>query len=511
MNSGFMKDMLKYLPAQVVPGLVGLVSIPIVTRIFPPAEYGNYSLTAATVMVLSTLFGWLPTSVIRYYPAYEREGRLAVFNATVLRLAVIMLAVLAVLYYAPLAALRTRMSVELWRLLMIGGGLFLVTCAFNLLQWFLRARRLVGRYSAFTVWQSLAGFGLGMALIFLLGCSIEGLLLGGILSIVLALPLLWREATGKNTRIRLIGSIDRQAARATFMYGMPLVVSNLAAWILSLSDRYLIGLFRASSEVGVYSLSYNIADKSLMLLVTLFAMASAPIGMRIWENRGEQESRRFITEVTRLYLLACVPLVVGLSVLSKLVTGIMAGAGYEDGYRIMPYVLFGVLLLGVEQRYQIGLQLRRRTSLITVATVGAGLLNVLLNLLFIPKYGYFAAAVTTLVSYAALLLATIWFSRPLFVWKFPWKSLLNVGIASGVMAMVVSILGHTVRVGPVVVLTICTLVGSAVYCLVLLVLREFSPQELQTAWRMAHKVVHGVRGVWRSPTVVDESRAKEVV
>jgi len=200
-----------------------------------------------------------------------------------------------------------------------------------------------------------------------------------------------------------------------------------------------------------------------------------------------------------------------LSVLSKLVTGIMAGAGYEDGYRIMPYVLFGVLLLGVEQRYQIGLQLRRRTSLITVATVGAGLLNVLLNLLFIPKYGYFAAAVTTLVSYAALLLATIWFSRPLFVWKFPWKSLLNVGIASGVMAMVVSILGHTVRVGPVVVLTICTLVGSAVYCLVLLVLREFSPQELQTAWRMAHKVVHGVRGVWRSPTVVDESRAKEVV
>ena len=78
MNNGFVKDMLKYLPAQVVPGLVGLVSIPIVTRIFPPAEYGDYSLAAATVMVLSTLFGWLPTSVIRYYPVYEREGRLAV-------------------------------------------------------------------------------------------------------------------------------------------------------------------------------------------------------------------------------------------------------------------------------------------------------------------------------------------------------------------------------------------------------------------------------------------------
>ncbi len=80
MNNGFVKDMVKYLPSQVVPGLVALVSIPVVTRIFPPGEYGNYSLAAATVMILSTLFGWLPISVIRYYPAYEREGRLAVLQ-----------------------------------------------------------------------------------------------------------------------------------------------------------------------------------------------------------------------------------------------------------------------------------------------------------------------------------------------------------------------------------------------------------------------------------------------
>lgn len=511
MNNGFMKDMAKYLPAQVVPGLVGLVSIPVVTRIFPPGEYGNYSLAAATVMVLSTFFGWLPTSVIRYYPAYEREGRLALFNATVVRLAVVTLAGLTVLYSVPLWVLRTKMSDPLWQLLLIGGGLFVVTCAFNLLQWFLRAKRLVGRYSAFAVWQSVAGFGLGMAFIFLLGTSIEGLLLGGILSTILAFPLLWREATGKNARIRLLGRIDRQAAGATFLYGMPLVVSNLAAWILSLSDRYLIGLFRDNSEVGVYSLSYNIADRSLMLLVTLFAMASAPIGMSIWENRGERESRRFISEVTRLYLLACVPLVVGMSVLSRFVIHIMAGPGYEGGYKIMPYVLFGVLLLGVEQRYQAGLLFHKRTSLITVATIAAGLLNVLLNILFIPAYGFLAAAITTLVSYAVLLLLTIWFSRRMFVWEFPWRSLLNVTIASGVMAILVYVAGYAIRLAPVAVLAICGFVGTVVYCLVLLALREFSPQELQAAWRVVRTVVHAVRGVWRSPAGVKESRAEEVL
>lgn len=511
MSSGFIKDMLKYLPAQVVPGLVGLVSIPVVTRLFPPAEYGNYSLAAATVMVLSTFFGWLPTSVIRYYPAYEREARLAVFNATIVRLALMALAGLAVLYYVPLVVLRTRMSVQLWRLLVIGGGLFLVTCAFNLLQWFLRAKRRVGRYSVFAVWQSVAAFGLGMALIFLLGCSIEGLLLGGILSIVLVLPLLWREAMDRNMRISAIGRIDWQTARATFVYGMPLVVSNLAAWILSLSDRYIIGLFRDNQEVGVYSLSYNIADKSLTLLVALFFMAAAPIGMRIWENRGVPESRRFATDVTRLFLVACIPLVVGLSVLSKSVIGIMAGAGYEDGHRIMPYVLFGVLLLGIGQRYQMGLLFQKQTSLITVATVVAGLLNVLLNVLFVPDYGYFAAAITTLASYAVLLLAMVWLSRRVFVWDFPWKSMVNVALASGVMAIFVYGAEYAIRPAPLAALLVGASVGTIVYGLMLLALREFSSQELQRAWGRVQRIVHVVRGGWRPQPPVDESETEEVL
>ncbi|MGE5293759.1 MAG: lipopolysaccharide biosynthesis protein, partial [Solirubrobacterales bacterium] len=176
MGNGFVKDMVKYLPSQIVPGLVGLVSIPVVTHIFPPQEYGDYSLAAATVMILTTCFGWLPTSVIRYYPAYERDGRLAAFHATILRLAAITITGVTLLYYAFLMCTRRWMSDGLWRLLMIGGFLFAATCAFNLLQYVLRSKGAAGRFSAFAVWYSAAGFGLGIALILLLGLGIEGLL-----------------------------------------------------------------------------------------------------------------------------------------------------------------------------------------------------------------------------------------------------------------------------------------------------------------------------------------------
>ncbi len=511
MNRGFVKDMVKYLPSQVVPGFVALVSIPVVTHIFPPAEYGNYSLAAATVMILTTFFGWLPTSVIRYYPAYERENRLAAFNVTILRLAVIATIGVTVIYYASLVLMRRWMSPKLWQLLMIGGMLFITTCAFNLLQYVLRSKRLAGWFSVFAVWCSVAGFGLGIALILTLGLGIEGLILGTTVSTILALPLLWRKALGKGIRTWFAGRMDRQAARATLAYGMPLVVSNLGAWILSLSDRYLIGLFRDSSEVGIYSLTYNIADKSVMLLATLFVMASGPMGMAIWENRGEQESKRFVAEVTRLYLLTSVPLVVGLSVLSRLVVDIMAGDEYAGGYTIMPYVLFGVLLVGMEQRYHAGLLYHKRTQWITVSTIAAGLLNVVLNILFIPRYGYFAAAVTTLVSYVTLLLLTIRFSRRVFIWRFPWRSLFNASLACAVMAVVIRSLETSIPRGSLSMLILCAGAGSGVYCVLLLALGEFSPEELQSLRRIVHKASCRIRKRPPSSVAVERSPAEEVV
>jgi O-antigen/teichoic acid export membrane protein len=489
MSDGFLKDIMKYLPAQVVPGIIGLISIPVVTRIFPPAEYGHYNLVIATVIILSTIFGWLPTSISRYYPAYERQPQqLEVFKATVMSVGAVALIALLVLYYAMLLVLGTWMSMELWLLLMIGGPLFAATCAFNLFQAILRSKRFVGRYSVFAVWQSVAGFGLGIALILLLDLRVEGLLLGATLSIVPVLPSLWRAAMDVGARIHF-GRTDLKMARTMFLYGLPLMVGNLAAWVLSLSDRYVLGLFRGTSEVGLYSLSYNIADKSIMLLATLFLMAEPAIGVRIWENQGERDSQRFVANVARLYLLLGIPSAVGLSVVSRLVVSLLGGAEYAEGYRIVPFVLFGVLLLGLQQRFHWGLLYHHKTGAITVALVIAGVLKVILNILFVPQYGYFAAAVTTLVCYAVSMCLIIWFSRRVFVWRFPYGSLCKVAAASAMMGIGVHYFEQVSTLAPVLRLLACMGVGVIVYATVLLVLKEFSSEEVGVARQVISKAL----------------------
>ena len=172
----FLKDLLKYLPAQIAPAIVGFIAIPIITRLFAPADYGNYVLVIATVSILAAIVGWLSMSIIRFYPAYERDGKLDEFHGSTVKLLVISVAVLTVVFLGILFFLKSSVSSQLWHLMLIGTVVFVLMSSFQVLQHFLRARRQLNWYTSFSIWNSVAALGVGIALVMGLHYGIEGLL-----------------------------------------------------------------------------------------------------------------------------------------------------------------------------------------------------------------------------------------------------------------------------------------------------------------------------------------------
>lgn len=55
MIKDLVKDMTKYLPSKIIGGIIGFISIPIITHLFSPTDYGNYSLVLVAVGVLVLL------------------------------------------------------------------------------------------------------------------------------------------------------------------------------------------------------------------------------------------------------------------------------------------------------------------------------------------------------------------------------------------------------------------------------------------------------------------------
>ncbi|MCK4252019.1 polysaccharide biosynthesis C-terminal domain-containing protein [candidate division WOR-3 bacterium] len=488
MIKALFKDMAKYIPAQIVPGIVGFISIPIITRLFLPDDYGNYVLVIATISVLSTIVGWLSMSIIRFYSACKRDGQLLELYNAIVRCLFISICTLSLVFFSfsIVFNIRNQLGNQLYHLMLIGIPFFILTSAFGVLLSFLWAKRQANWYSGFSIWKSIAALIIGITLITKFHFGVEGLLWGSILSIGIALPLLL-----KITRIKISIRNNTNTAKLTkemAKYSFPLVAGNLAAWILSLSDRYILELYRGAHEVGIYSASYNISAHSIMLLASLFMLASSPIMINIWENKGEGKSKEFVNKLTRYYLIICIPAVVGLSALAKPVIDILTGEEYLMGYQVIPFVTLGALFLGLQQRFQAGFLFYKKTGFIAFSIVTSGLLNLGLNFLLIPKYGYMAAALTTLVSYAFLLFLMIITSRRFFVWEFPFKTLVKVSLASAIMGGIVYPIGNNLTSSVPINLILGIFVGVVVYIVMLIVLQEPNKQEIQTLQTMRAKV-----------------------
>lgn len=472
------KDLAKYLPSYIIPAIVGIVAIPIITRLFSPEDYGNYVLVLAAVSILSAIAtAWLCASIIRFYPAYKLDNRIEEFHSTIVKLSLISVIAISIVALSILYIVRSRTSPSFYLLMHIGLLVFIVTSVSSIFLSELRAKRQVTWYSFFTIWRSMAGLGFGITIVIVFHRGVEGLLWGSFLSIAIVLPLLWKFAIGKSSFKG--GSVHSSMTSEIAKYGFPIIVVNLASWIIMLSDRYVLGFFRGSAEVGIYSAGYTISQQSILIIASLFALASNPIAFNIWEKQGVEASQIFLTKLARYYLLIGFPATVGLTVLSKPVMHVLTAPAYFSGYIIIPLIAFSSFFVGITNNFSRVLSYYKKTNLIMFCNLACASLNLGLNFLLIPKYGYIAAAATTFIAFAADLLIKIAMSRYFLAWQFPFKSLGKIAVASAVMGVIVYHLGNSLTFSNLINLIVGICTGIIVYFIMLLLLREPQPEEIK--------------------------------
>lgn len=487
MIKNLFKDMAKYLPSNVAPAIVSIVALPIITRLFLPGEYGKYVLVMGAVYILTPIASWINSSIIRFYPVYEKRGESINFTRMTIKLSFLSILIISIFFFVILLLMKSSINRDFYLLLNIGIIVIILFSSFEVLLSFLRIKRLINWYSGFFVWKSIAMLVFGVLFVISFHFGVEGLLYGAILSVVLALPFLWKIAIGK-LWIRNKG-LTFQSTIEMAKYSFPIAISIIAAWILGLSDRYMIQIFRGASEVGIYSISYQLSSRSIMFFISLFAVAYGPLAIIAWEKEGKEKSQEFLTKVTRYFLLLCIPSVVGISVLREPILRILSTSNYYEGSNIIPFVASGVLIFGLSQRFGACLIFYKKPQFITYSLIISGCVNIVLNVLFIPKYGYIAAAVTTLISYSFMLLLSIVFSRRFLIWKFPFMSLTKIIFASFCMGIIVYFIRSRLASLMVIDLILSVSIGGVIYFCMLFLLGEIRPKEKKMIKKIIEKLL----------------------
>lgn len=193
-----------------------------------------------------------------------------------------------------------------------------------------------------------------------------------------------------------------------FTYSLPIVPHGVSQVLLAQFDRIMIRTMVSDSAAGIYSLAGNI---KLILTIITTSIATA-WGNWFYESMERKETKQIQYRSIQLMVLFTI-LSIGLMAVSPEMILILGGKNYEVAkYVAIPMIMDAFILfiynVIVQAEYYM-----KKTSYIMIGTIVAAAIDIVANYIFIQKYGYIAAAYTTLFAYICYLALHLLISRKL--------------------------------------------------------------------------------------------------
>jgi O-antigen/teichoic acid export membrane protein len=261
-----------------------------------------------------------------------------------------------------------------------------------------RARERALAFVLLNFLQFVPAMALNVVLVVHYGFGIHGVLWGNLISGAIALPVgLWVA------RSNALPRFERRLVKPLLRFGTLLIPVALAAWVIDLSDRYVLRIYADLEQVAVYGVGYKIGMVLQMALVWPFQLAWPAVSFSISRRAGHQESySKILTYFSAVMALG----VLGLSLGARAGLPTLVGDGYEGAVRVVPWVALAYLWNGVHFCLTPGIHVAEKTRYLPFLSGAAALLNLGLNFLVVPRFGVLGAAWTTSFTFLFLAAAT---------------------------------------------------------------------------------------------------------
>lgn len=427
-----LKDTAGYAPSALLPALFSLIGSAVFTRLFPPSQYGVYTLLGAvTGPALSLLSQPAAQAVNRFLAEYEHRGDTAAY-----RQAVSWLFFATVVGVATLSALALLLWPHVGRSsvteLALAGALvgLLASTVSNILTPALMAAIKVRVYRRSTIATQGLALALPLLLVTVAGRRIAWLLWGNALAVLAVLPYLITR-TRILVRPRRLTPAERETLRRFWAYGAPMTLWFFSSSLLNLGDRWVIQLYHGTEQVGLYGANYALAAQGAALLTTPLLNATGPRLLREWAVGRQAAVRATMRRMTGIYGVVGFALIGGLAVVGHPLVAVLLGRAFRPGADVLVPVLAGVVVWGASRIGHKSMEFVEANRLMVLDVLVAAAVNMGLNFWWVPRYGYVAAGYTTLIAYLVYTVLVWWQSRFRVPWDIPAADLGAALVAAG--------------------------------------------------------------------------------
>lgn len=226
-------------------------------------------------------------------------------------------------------------------------------------------------------------------------------------------------------------------------YSLPLMPHFLSHWVLRASDRAILEQNVPLSDVGVYSLGYQ-AGSVIQMVVSAANAAFMPIYSRA--SKDENALNQIPRLGTYYVLVIAVISVLFVSVADILIL-LATPSTYHESISIIPWVVMAYFAMSF---YYLGVNLlgplHGESKSIPIMTVLASIVNIAINVWFIPRFGIIAAAISTTISYMFLAVLVNVVAAQYKSCRYEYDRLLKVMIATTVVIGVKMYMSHHISI-----------------------------------------------------------------
>ena len=420
---GILKSFLDYFYGNFVVLLLGLISVPLITRVLSTDEYGRTAMfqSVVSVIYIFAILG-LDQGYIRYF---YKEGisRKRLFLQCLyppLFLIICLSAVYFVFASFFNIVLFERHSLDVTLLVVA----YVVTSVFERFVFLnIRMDQRGKLYSNLNILSKVLYISFILFFVKILGDDFRVVLYALTLPLIIVTVLLlvrfFYISRGEKVSLRTVteGNITE---KELLKYSIPFIPMLLMEWLLSSMDRWSIRFFIDLSETGVYSAAMQIMTIILTVKITFVAFWS-PIAMEKYENEPDEVCKPFFEDMFQKTQFLCMSLAFGLTMFRGIII-LFLGPKYREAIRILPFLaLMPVLSILFEMTGQ-GVKFVKKIKYFNYASLVAIVCNLVGNTVLVPKYKGVGAALATGITYIVYFAIGTYFANKCYPVKYRLKT-----------------------------------------------------------------------------------------
>lgn len=453
--------------------LKGLIILPILSKNLGASEYGFWTLSLATITFLQPfLLIGLDNAMLRFLPSKNNKeimkGLITVF----------IIVIFICIFTSTILCLSSTMIANY----ILGDKSldFLIKIIAVLLPSYVLSTILLGsfrifgqikRYSIILFLESIVEISLLSYFIYfgygLIGALISILITKIIFITIMALLIISYAGLSKP---------DFSIIKPYLKYGIPLIPTLIAMFVISSSDRYIIGYFLGTKAVGIYSASYSIAS-IIAFFSSVFLYVLRPKIFNLFDNGKKSEVKSYLTYSMKYIMMFCIPSFFGLTFLSRPILMLLTTSEFIsiDSIIIIPIVSCAILIYIIGQIYSEIIKLYKQTIIFSIVVAFVAAINVVLNIILIPFLGITAAAITTLIAYAIMAILLYFKSKKYLRFELNTSFILKSLFSSSIMGILIFFANPM----NVYLIFLTIFIGALIYFSIIIILKGLNKNEIK--------------------------------